>query len=633
MRRSVLGIALAGLLVAAAGCKEEGTVRVHSLNFKGVQAVDAARLRDALATRQSDRLPWGKKAFFDRARFDADLKRIQAFYADRGYPDARVTGFDVKLNDTQDSVDITITIAEGEPVKVAAIDFVGFDDVIPASHFDALKKQIPLKVGEPRDRALVVTTHEMALNELKDHGYPYAKVDTTEDDGPDRKTAAITFTSEPGKLARIGPIEIQGNKTVGARVIERELTFKSGDLYQRSVLQDSQRRLYGLELFQFANIEPVDPELEPTEVPIRITVAEGKHQRVNFGVGYGTEEKARVDSEYHHVNFLGDARLAGVHARWSSLDRGIRLDFNQPYFFAPHFSFGAETQHWYTFTPAYQSIVTSTKATVTHKGTEKTSWALSLTNEHANSTIAQKVFDDSTLYNNLIALGLDPTSKSQTGTLNAMGFDLQHTTADSLLNAHHGYQVALHAEQAGRFVPGTFNYYALAIDGRQYLPIGDKVVFASRLQLGNIRPVANDPHNVPFSKKYFLGGATSLRGWGRYEVSPLSVPDPLCETCPLSGLPIGGNSLLSFTEELRADLRGKLGAVVFLDGGNVWADSWGINVSDLRYAVGPGLRYQTPVGPIRFDVGYQLNPIPELRVDGQPQQRRWRIHFSIGQAF
>jgi outer membrane protein insertion porin family/translocation and assembly module TamA len=633
MRRSVLGIALAGLLVAVAGCKEEGTVRVHSLNFKGVQAVDAARLRDALATRQSDRLPWGKKAFFDRARFDADLKRIQAFYADRGYPDARVTGFDVKLNDKQDSVDITITIAEGEPVKVAAINFVGFDDVIPAPHFDTLKNQIPLKVGAPRDRALVVTTHEMALNELKDHGYPYAKVDTTEDDGPDGKIATVTFSAAPGKIAHIGPIEIQGNKTVTARVIERELTFKSGDLYQRSVLQDSQRRLYGLELFQFANIEPVNPELEPTEVPIRITVAEGKHQRVNFGVGYGTEEKARVDAEYHHVNFLGDARLAGVHARWSSLDRGLRLDFNQPYFFAPHFSFGAETQHWYTFTPAYQSIVTSTKATVTHKGTDKTSWALSLTNEHANSTIAQNVLGDSTLRNNLIALGLDPDSGEQRGTLNAMGFDLQHTTADSLLNAHHGYQVAFHAEQAGRFVPGTFNYYALAIDGRQYLPIGDTIVFASRLQLGNIRPVAGDPHNVPFSKKYFLGGATSLRGWGRYEVSPLSVPEPLCETCPPSGLPIGGNSLLSFSEELRADLRGRLGAVIFLDGGNVWADSWGVNVGDLRYAVGPGLRYQTPVGPIRFDVGYQLNPVPELRVNGEPQQRRWRIHFSIGQAF
>src|SRR6185503_1361279 len=100
---------------------------------------------------------------------------------------------------------------------------------------------------------------------------------------------------------------------------------------------------------------------------------------------------------------------------------------------------------------------------------------------------------------------------------------------------------------------------------------------ASRLLLGNIRPLYDDPTNVPFSKRYFLGGATSLRGWGRYEVSPLSVPDPLCETCPPSGLPIGGDSMVSFSEELRAELRGKLGAVVFFDGGNVWADSWGVN--------------------------------------------------------
>jgi outer membrane protein assembly factor BamA len=90
-------------------------------------------------------------------------------------------------------------------------------------------------------------------------------------------------------------------------------------------------------------------------VPTRITVAEGKHQRVNFGIGYGTEERARVDGEYHHVNFFGGARTAGIHARWSRLDRGLRADFTQPYFFAPHFSLGAEAQQWYTYTPAYNS--------------------------------------------------------------------------------------------------------------------------------------------------------------------------------------------------------------------------------------------------------------------------------------
>ena len=121
-------------------------------------------------------------------------------------------------------------------------------------------------------------------------------------------------------------------------------------------MQDSQRRLYGLELFQFANVETLNQEQQSVEVPIRVTVAEGNHQRVNFGIGYGTEEKARVDAEYHHVNFLGGARTAGAHVRWSSLDRGIRLDFNQPYFMSPHLSLGAEGQQWYTYTHAYRAL-------------------------------------------------------------------------------------------------------------------------------------------------------------------------------------------------------------------------------------------------------------------------------------
>ena len=144
-----------------------------------------------------------------------------------------------------------------------------------------------------------------------------------------------------------------------------------------------------MELFQFVNIEPLEPGLQQPEVPTRVTVAEGKHQRVNFGVGYGTEEKARADAEYHHVNFLGGARSAGVHGRWSSLDRGVRLDFNQPYFFAPHFSLGGEAQQWYTFTPAYNSIVTGGKVTLTHRHSARTSWAVSLTSERDSSSIVR----------------------------------------------------------------------------------------------------------------------------------------------------------------------------------------------------------------------------------------------------
>ncbi len=629
-RRS-LGLLLLSAALAA-GCKDGGTVTVHSLKFNGVRNVDESRLRAALATKQNTKvpvvgweLPWGRKNYFDRGRFDADLKRIEAFYADRGFPDARVTDFDVDLNGAQDSVDVTLTIDEGEPVTIAAVEFRNFDTV-PERALNRVKRTMPLAVGEPRDRQEVTAAHELAVNLLRDHGYPYARVATDENDGSTGKAATIVFTADPGPIAHFGSVDIAGNSSVSDRVIERQLTFKPGDLYRRSVVQESQRRLYSMDLFQFVNIESLNPEQRQPQVDTRVTVAEGKHQRVNFGVGYGTEEKARVDGEYRHVNFLGGARSAGVHARWSSLDRGLRLTFNQPYVFTPHMSLGAEAQRWYTFTPAFHSTVTGGKVTLTHRESQRFSWAVSMTNERNSSAIDDEVLKNSELYPELIAtaiaLGLDPRTGKQEGMLSAVGFDLQRTTADNVLNAHRGYQLSFHAEVAGRVLPGTFNYNAFSADGRHYIPVSDRVVIANRLQIGGIRAADDDPRQVPFSRKYFLGGATSIRGWGRYEVSPAS-----------DGLPLGGNSMFAFSSELRLSIGESLGAVAFVDGGNVWAGDMQYKLGDLRYAVGPGLRYQTPVGPIRFDLGYQLNPIDGLLVDGKPQARRWRIHFSIGQAF
>jgi len=620
MRRSVSLCLLTCLAIAAGGCKEEGTVVVHSISFNGVKSVDEGRLKSALATRQSARLPWGRKYFFDRSRFEADLQRMQAFYADRGFPDARVASFDVKLNDKQDEVDLTVTIDEGQPVQVAAVNFVGFD-VIPEQHLQSLKDSVPVKVGSPRDRQDVAAAHDLALNELRDHGFPYAKVST--DESAADRTVTVIFTADPGTLAHFGPIEIVGNSSVSEGVIRRQLTFKPGELYRRSIVQDAQRRLYAMELFLFVNIESLDPELQEPDVRMRIVVAEGRHQRVHLGVGYGTEEKARIDTEYHHVNFLGGARTAGVHARYSALDRGVQLDLTQPYVFTPHFSLGLQGQQWLTFTPAYNSTVTGAKATLTHRTSQRTAWSFSGFSEKDTSEISPEARNDPSLRDDLIAIGLDPTTDTQAGTLNGFGLDFQHSTADNLLNARRGYQLALHGESAGRFLPGTFNYYAFSVDARHYLPLGQRMVVANRLQLGNIDAREDDPGNVPFSKRYFLGGATSLRGWGRFEVSPLSS----------SGDPLGGNSLVAFSSEVRAVLAGSFGGVLFVDGGNVWDKGWTFDFTDLRYDIGAGLRYQTRIGPIRLDYGYQLNPIPGLIVNGQEQTRQWRVHFSIGQAF
>ena len=205
----------------------------------------------------------------------------------------------------------------------------------------------------------------------------------------------------------------------------------------------------------------------------------------------------------------------------------------------------------------------------------------------------------------------------------ATACDIGRNTTTSVLDARSGYVLSAHVEQAGRWLPGSFNYWSATGEGRHYLPVARRLVVANRLRVGTIEALGDLERNVPFYKRYFLGGSSSLRGWGRLEVSPISG----------FGLPIGGHTMLEGSSEARLPLWGKLGGVAFLDYGNVWSRSFDFHPGDLRYAVGPGLRYLTPVGPARFDLGYQLTPIPNLRVNGEPERRRRRIHFSIGQAF
>jgi outer membrane protein insertion porin family len=245
--------------------------------------------------------------------------------------------------------------------------------------------------------------------------------------------------------------------------------------------------------------------------------------------------------------------------------------------------------------------------------------------EYQRSEIANEALLDFGVRDDLIALGLDPRDGVDEGTLSAVALDLGRNTTNNILDARSGYVLNAHLEQSGSWLWGTYNYRMVTGEARHYLPIGGRFVIANRLRAGTIDPARDEPANVPFRKRFFLGGATSIRGWGRLEVSPLSG----------FGFPLGGFSMVDGSAEARFPVWGKLGGVLFLDYGNVWAKAWDLDFGDLRYAVGPGLRYVTPIGPVRFDVGWQVNPIEGLRVDErEPDQlRRWRIHLSVGQAF
>jgi outer membrane protein assembly complex protein YaeT len=628
---SIRPLAAAVVLTCAllgAGCDEEGSIRVKNIDFEGTKGIDAGQLKGALATKESSWLPWGPKKYFDRSRFDADLKRIQAFYADHGYPDARVQSVDVRMNDKKDAVSITVHVSEGEPIIVEDVRFEGVD-VLPEWLVRRLRRTAPLRAGAPLDRQAFAATREATLAAFRDRGYPYATVVAVElRPSPEAKRVAAVYRATPGAPATFGPVEIAGNASVGPEVIRRQLTFKPGDQYRISQLQESQRRLYNLELFEFANVETLRGEAQPAQVPTRVTVAEGKHRRLNFGVGYGSEEKARVDTTWRHANFFGGARTAGVRARWSSLDRGVKADLTEPYFLKPHLSLGFSAQAWNTREVLYSADTFGGRVTLRHQADARArnTWSVTFVDEYQRSAATQEALDNPEFRDDLIALGLDPTDGKQAGTLIGFELDVTRNTTRNRLDARQGYYAALHLEQAGGWLPGSYDFYLAALDLRQYTPFGRRIVLANRLQTGSIDGIGEgltvDTSSVPFSRRYFLGGSTSLRGWGRLEVSPLS-----------GGLPIGGLTMLEMNSELRLAISRNISVVAFIDAGNAWERSWQFDLGDLRAAVGPGLRYRTPIGPVRADVGYQLTPIEGLLVDGEPEKRHWRVHFSIGQAF
>jgi outer membrane protein insertion porin family/translocation and assembly module TamA len=658
--RLVGAIALVFLCVPHLGQAQEKAkeITVRRLAFTGVEQVNESQLRSVLATRVSSRLPWGRKERFDRDDFEADLERIHAFYVDRGFPDARVASFDIDLNEAGDQVSLSIHVTEGQPIRVAELRFEGFD-ALPPEERGSLARRAPLKQGQPFDRAALATSREVAANALRDHGFPYPEISARRDSAGAGPDVVISIVAQPGTRAYFGQTTVEGSQAVGEKVVLRSLLFKPGDLYRLSVLRESQRKLYSLELFEFVNVAPVQdaagnaagnangsatskaqtdsrqvvngqlPQAEDQGddpvgqvVPMKVTVTDAKHQRLRFSVGYGTEENVRAEVQYRRLNFLGGARSGGVHAKWSAIERGVRADFREPHFFGPRWSASLDVQQWYADELIYRAISSGGNFTVAYQPGTLNTFSVTGTSIFQSSRISNEALEDLSLRDELIALGLDPRTGMQDGLLNAVSFDAQRNTSDNPLNATRGYAALAHVERAVGVLGGDYRYWNLTLDLRHYQKLGS-LVLATRGRAGMLAPAQGLGANVPFAKRYFLGGSTSLRGWGRYEVSPLSG----------SGLPIGGFSMFEGSVETRAPLVGKLTGVAFLDAGNVWADAWDLNFDDLRYSVGLGLRYQTPIGPIRFDFGYQLNPIPGLLIEGKPETRRWRVHVSIGQAF
>ena len=595
-------------------------MEIAELTLEGVAQVSRDRVRQVIETRPGPWWPWADARYYDVDVLAGDVERIEALYRDLGYPFARVVSHGAVVNRPEGEARVVITIEEGMPVVVTDTALSGLDRWAPAEVAE-LRERLPLQPGEPAAIAEAAASAELIAGALNDRGHPYATVRVREE-----RTSVtdmrLTFDADPGPVAWFDEIEIIGNVGVDDDTIRRQLLYRPGDRFERRLLQQSHKRLQQLGLFRFVNIEPIDTEQQPGALDTRVTVVEGDHHQIEGSVGYGTEEQLRGNFKWRNVNFFGGARTFAAGTSWSWLRRSAEFDFLQPYFFRPGLALALNGHYLKDDEAAYDLTARGGSAGLIGSLTPNTTWRVTALSTDQVSQIGDEVLADPSLRDDLIALGLDPETGRQGGWLNSITVGADRVTADDPLNPQRGYGVSAQLEYAGDVLPGDFDFFEWDFAGRHYQPFGERLMLASRLRVATIDP-AGTSAALPFAQRYFLGGSTSLRGWGRYEVSPLSA----------NGLPLGGKSLVDSSVELRARVNGNLGAVAFVDAGNVWWNEWQFDLEDVLADAGAGVRYFTPVGPLRLDLAWQLTPTPNLFVEGQHQSRRWRIHFSIGQAF
>jgi outer membrane protein insertion porin family/translocation and assembly module TamA len=579
------------------------TREVRYIKFKGVENISSSELKKLLTTKEKF-LGLFTKAPLDEKILTDDLERIQTYYRGQGFYHARVVSHDT----TQlfgNEVLLEIQVEEGPPMVVSAVTLQVNGDPEGPWHSELLRV-MPLRVGSRFTTPDYRDIEKAVVRYLSDWGYPKARVDLNARLDKSTNQATVAVDVRTGPICYFGSIILEGNENVADQVIYREITFYPGDRFNGSKIQDTQQRLFGLELFQFVDLTVENMDGEGTTLPVRILLKEAKKQTVRVGVGYGTEDELRGQLQWEIRNFFGDGRRLQINAKASSIVQLLQTRFLQPYFLTPRSTLTVDSGIEHENQVSFENQKEYLDPVFNYK------W-----NERLSSYIGYDL-----AANRLSNVKVQPVVQGPENQ------ERENYFVSSLLqgNAWERVDIPANPRQGLRFfqtvewatsaLGSQVDYVKLVLEGRGYLPLSKYGVLAAKLKWGGIHPLENTDY-IPIFKRAFSGGADSVRGYPYQKLGPLDQ----------DGNPIGGMTLVEGSLEWRFPLPKSFEGVLFTDFGNVFERSFEVLWSNLRYTAGCGIRYLTLVGPLRLDFGYQLNP-PDQHVFNP-----YQFYFSIGQAF
>jgi outer membrane protein insertion porin family len=623
--------------------------RLVKLEIEGNRFFNGSTIRERmLLTQASFRMRRGRFSAEYAAR---DLSTIRELYRSNGFRDVQVTSeiLDDYQGKTGD-IAVAIHILEGAQWKVSKLDLQGIDaaDSVP------ILAKIRSTEGQGYSDVSVASDRDNILDYYYNRGYPSAKFEFTAQTDDAAHTVALAYQVDPGDRITVRNVVITGLDQTRPDLVRNRIFLKPGDPLSQDELTESQRRLY--ELGIFSRVDAVVQNVEGDEPAKTVLYSLGEASRYTVNVGIGAELgriggsttsfdapagtsgfSPRVSFGVDRINFLGLGHTIGLQTRLSTLEQRSVFNYTIP-------QFQGSSKLSLQFTALFD---------ISHDIR-----TFSSRREEGSVQLSQRVTKSTTfqyrlVYRNVNIIGVPLITPelipllSQPVRVGVAGFSFVQDRRDDPIDAHRGSYTTIDLALAANQLGSQTGYGRILARNASYHRLTKNVVLARSLSFGAIERYAGLP-DIPLAERFFSGGASSQRAFPDNQAGPRD---------PETGFPVGGKALLINTVELRFPLYGQdVGGVLFNDLGNVYTDLSSISarfrqrdLQDFDYgvqAIGFGVRYKTPVGPLRVDLSLSPNSPrffgfkgtqDQLLFGGGTQTTQriniFQFHISLGQAF
>lgn len=580
--------------------KEGERAYVRRVRIKGNEAFTGKELRKQIETSEYFWLTsWlTESGRYKEETVEGDLDRLREYYLNHGYLQVQVAAPKVELSEDKQWFDITIPVVEGDQFRIREIRYQG-NELFEAERLIGLTKS---KEGEIFNRGQIRQDIMRMVDLYGERGYIFANVVPQLSPHLEEKTVDVAFQVTEDDPVKVREIHITGNDKTRDKVIRREIRVNEQELVNTKLLRRSFQRLNNLNFFE--NIEIVPEQVEPGWVDLNVKVKEKPTGTFSIGGGYSSVDRFIAMTEVTQGNLFGRGQLLRAKAELGGRRRTYSLTFREPYLFDSNISGTTDLFNSVRDFSSYQEKRVGGDLVLGRSF-----------GEYVNGSVSYKL---ETLDINKVRADAPDLIKNQEGKslTSALGFSLARDTRDFIFDPTEGTRNSISLEYAGTFLGGDNDYYKVIFDSSRFFPLWREHVLSIHGRIGYAVGIGDQ--ELPVGERFFVGGINTVRGFKFGKAGPITS----------TGEILGGNKELFINVEYLIPLvpEAKIKWLFFYDIGRAFDDSEAIRISELRQGAGFGIRWISPVGPLRLEMGANLDP-----KKGEPTG--FIPEFSIGTLF